>query len=75
MPSMPLFRLKQNELSVVVAVEGHWPALTNPHFVITGIAVWKDGVASLAYVPVIPIRVAKRPNDRDGRDKPGHDKK
>src|SRR6202020_730658 len=34
----------------------------------------KDGVASLAYVPGIPITLA-RPHvcSRDGRDKPGHD--
>ena len=34
----------------------------------------KDGVASLAYVPAIPMSVARRcPGNRDGRDKPGHD--
>jgi hypothetical protein len=34
----------------------------------------EDGVASLAYVPAIPIRLAGTvPQNRDGRDKPGHD--
>ncbi|HEY3886765.1 MAG TPA: hypothetical protein VGL62_16240 [Vicinamibacterales bacterium] len=34
----------------------------------------KNGVASLAYVPAISIRIAKQCHVyRDGRDKPGHD--
>jgi hypothetical protein len=35
----------------------------------------KDGVASLAYVPAIPITDAWCLPKQDGRDKPGHDKK
>jgi len=35
----------------------------------------KDGVASLAYVPGIPFTLARCCQfNRDGRDKPGHDK-
>jgi hypothetical protein len=45
-----------------------------PPFVITGHSRSKNGVASLAYVPVIPIHVAQpRLPDRDRRDKPGDD--
>jgi hypothetical protein len=34
----------------------------------------KDGVASLAYVPGIPIKLAPPyKHDRDGRNKSGHD--
>jgi len=33
----------------------------------------KNGVASLAYVPGIPLSLAPRIEKRDGRDKPGHD--
>jgi hypothetical protein len=33
----------------------------------------KDGVASLAYVPAIPIHRALCHHDRDRRDKPGDD--
>ena len=34
----------------------------------------KNGVASLAYVPAIPLRRALRVPRRDARDKRGHDR-
>jgi hypothetical protein len=45
----------------------------NLSIVITGHSRPKDGVASLAYVPVIPLKRGCVPK-RDGRYKPGHDK-
>ena len=41
--------------------------------VITGHSRLKDGVASLAYVLVVSIKLALCFIDRDGRNKSGHD--
>jgi hypothetical protein len=41
--------------------------------VMPGLSRSKNGVASLAYVPGIPIMLALCLATRDGRDKPGHD--
>ena len=48
------------EIKVMLVIAGH----SRP----------KDGVASLAYVPAIPLRTARLGHrNRDGRDEPGHD--
>jgi hypothetical protein len=48
----------------------------SPSFVIAGHSRPKDGVLSHTYVPAVPARNARSsPPKRDGRVKPGHDRK